>query len=156
MGLADELRAGRQPREAVDATSAWLRDNLVYEKGTTTVSTTASEVLTQRRGVCQDFVHLSLGLLRAQGIPARYASGYLYPLQDGEIGETVVGESHAWLEAWLGSWRAIDPTNGTDVAERHVLIARGRDYDDVPPLKGVYHGAPGVALGVEVELTRIA
>ena len=56
----------------------------------------------------------------------------------------------------MGSWQAIDPTNGTDVAERHVLIARGRDYDDVAPLKGVYHGAPGEALGVEVELTRIA
>jgi transglutaminase-like putative cysteine protease len=156
MDLAAELRAGRQPREAAGATSAWLRDNLQYEKGTTTVSTTASEVLAERRGVCQDFVHLSLGLLRAAGIPARYASGYLYPLEDGEIGATVVGESHAWFEVWLGSWQAFDPTNGTDVAERHVLVARGRDYDDVPPLKGVYHGAPGQALGVDVELTRIA
>lgn len=154
--LATELRGARQPRDAVEATCGWLRDNLVYEKGWTTVSTTSAEVLAQRRGVCQDFVHLGLGLLRAQGIPARYASGYLYPREDGEIGEAIVGESHAWFEVWLGSWQAFDPTNGADVAERHVLVGRGRDYDDVPPLKGIYHGAPGETLGVEVELTRVA
>jgi transglutaminase-like putative cysteine protease len=66
------------------------------------------------------------------------------------------GQSHAWLEAWVGDWHPVDPTSGSAVAERHVLVARGRDYADVAPLKGVYHGGPSHALTVEVELTRVA
>ena len=108
-----------------------------YETGTTSVSTTAVEVLRAGRGVCQDFAHLGIAVLRAAGIPARYASGYLYPDElGGEVGETHRGESHAWLEAWLGDWHPLDPTSGSAVAERHVLVARGRDYADVAPLEG--------------------
>ena len=93
-------------------------------------------------------------MLRAAGIPARYASGYLYPDElGGVVGEMHQGESHAWLEAWVGDWHPLDPTSGSAVAERHVLVARGRDYTDVAPLKGVYHGGPGHALDVAVELT---
>jgi transglutaminase-like putative cysteine protease len=92
------------------------------------------------------------------GLPARYVSGYLYPLaEDGEsrIGTTTTGESHAWVEFWCGDWVAADPTSLAEVGERHVVVARGRDYADVRPLSGVYHGAPAHSLGVAVELTRL-
>ena len=106
-------------------------------------------------GVCQDFVHLTLAVLRAMGIPARYTSGYLHPSPEADVGATVEGQSHAWLEAWPGDWQAVDPTNGGKVGERHVIVGRARDYADVSPLKGIYHGAPSTALGVSVELTRL-
>jgi transglutaminase-like putative cysteine protease len=80
----------------------------------------------------------------------------LYPEAAGDVGDTREGQSHAWLEAWAGDWHPIDPTSGADVAERHVLVARGRDYADVAPLKGVYHGGPSRGLAVTVELTRVA
>jgi transglutaminase-like putative cysteine protease len=89
------------------------------------------------------------------GIPARYTSGYLHPSPEADIGLTVEGQSHAWLEAWTGDWLAVDPTNGGKVGERHVIVARARDYADVSPLKGIYNGAPSTALGVSVELTRL-
>jgi transglutaminase-like putative cysteine protease len=144
------------PAAALTSLGEWLRGHVGYESGTTTVSTTAAEVLRAGRGVCQDYVHLGLAVLRAAGIPARYASGYLYPALGGDIGVTFEGESHAWLDAWVGDWHPVDPTSGAAVAERHVLVARGRDYTDVAPLKGVYHGGPGRALDVSVQLTRVA
>ena len=134
-----------------------MRDRVEYQTGTTSVSTTAIEALRAGRGVCQDYAHLGIAVLRAAGIPARYASGYLYPDELGAlVGEMHQGESHAWLEAWVGDWHPIDPTSGSPVAERHVLVARGRDYTDVAPLKGVYHGGPSHSLDVAVELTRVA
>ena len=134
----------------------WTQARLTYEVGATDVSTTASEALELGRGVCQDFVHLSLALLRTAGIPARYASGYLHPQTEAETGETVVGQSHAWLEAWAGDWQAFDPTNGAEVGHRHVLVARGRDYGDVVPLKGVFHGPSNASVDVHVAITRVA
>ena len=98
----------------------------------------------------------ALAVLRAAGIPARYVSGYLYPDGEGVVGRTHEGEGHAWLEAWIGDWFPIDPTSGAPVAERHVLVARGRDYADVTPLKGVYQGGPSRSLTVRVALTRVA
>ncbi len=95
-------------------------------------------------------------LLRAAGIPARYASGYLHPDVDATIDNAVTGQSHAWLEAWTGSWQRIDPTSGADVAERHVLVARGRDYSDVSPLRGVYNGPPAHSSDVRVTIRRVA
>ena len=95
-------------------------------------------------------------MLRSVGIPARYVSGYLYPRVDAAIGDTVAGQSHAWVEWWTGEWTGFDPTNGSSVDKGHVLVARGRDYGDVTPLKGVYHGAPSTELGVTVEITRLA
>ena len=86
----------------------------------------------------------------------RSVSGYLHPKVEAEVGETVEGQSHAWVEWWCGEWFGFDPTNGVPVGPRHVVVARGRDYDDVPPLRGVYHGAPSKHLGVTVEITRLA
>jgi transglutaminase-like putative cysteine protease len=155
--VAGRLRAAPTPAVALSMLGEWLRANVDYETGTTSVSTTAVEVVRAGRGVCQDYAHLGIAILRSARIPARYASGYLYPDElGGEIGETHRGESHAWLEAWVGDWHPLDPTSGSPVAERHVLVARGRDYTDVAPLKGVYHGGPSQSLDVTVELTRVA
>jgi len=128
-----------------------------YMSGVTGVATTAAEAWTGGKGVCQDIAHLALGALRSAGIPARYVSGYLHPRPDAAIGETVTGESHAWIE-WFcgGQWRGYDPTNLIDIGDRHVLVGRGRDYNDVPPLRGVYAGPFGSKLFVSVEITREA
>jgi transglutaminase-like putative cysteine protease len=149
-------RAGRSPAEACEAVGEWVRSHLQYEPGSTTVSSTALDAARHGRGVCQDFAHLTLALLRTLGIPARYVSGYLHPSPEAAVGTTVTGQSHAWVEAWLGDWVALDPTSGTPVAERHVIVGRARDYADVSPLKGIYHGGPATALAVTVELTRLA
>jgi transglutaminase-like putative cysteine protease len=154
--VARELRSEPTPAAALHALGEWLRANVEYRPGSTNVSTTAVEVLDARRGVCQDYVHLALAVLRSTGIPARYASGYLYPEVGGALGEAHEGQSHAWLDAWVGDWHPLDPTSGAPVAERHVLVARGRDYADVTPLKGVYQGGSSHALAVSVELTRVA
>jgi transglutaminase-like putative cysteine protease len=155
--LAANFAGAATPREAVEGVSAWVHDGMEYEKGSTTVTTTAPEALQARHGVCQDFAHLGLALVRSLGVPARYVSGYLHPSDaDAPIGEVTAGESHAWIETWLGEWVPLDPTSGETVGPRHVVVAHGRDYGDVPPLKGVYHGGPAQALDVKVELTRLA
>jgi transglutaminase-like putative cysteine protease len=83
-------------------------------------------------------------------------SGYLYPKASARPGDEVTGQSHAWVEYWTGAWAACDPTNRADVGEQHVVVAAGRDYADVPPLKGIYHGAPSSTMDVSVLLTRLA
>lgn len=153
---ARSLVAGLDPLEACRATVDWARSRLRYEAGTTTASTPGLEALAQGQGVCQDFAHVTSALLRAMGIPARYTSGYLHPDAGAAVGETVTGQSHAWVEAWVGDWVPLDPTNGQPVGERHVVVARARDYADVSPLHGIYHGGPAEALKVTVELTRRA
>jgi transglutaminase-like putative cysteine protease len=156
LAVAGRLRSEATPAAAVAAMGAWLGSNLEYQPGWTNVSTTATEVLRSGRGVCQDYVHLGLAFARACRIPARYASGYLFSSSTDTVGEAFAGQSHAWLEVWLGDWHPIDPTSGDDVAEKHVLVARGRDYGDVPPLKGVFQGGSSAKLAVSVELTRVA
>jgi transglutaminase-like putative cysteine protease len=149
------LAAGASPRETARAIADWVRDNVAYVPGSTGVQTSAQEAWELRKGVCQDIAHLTVGLLRSVGIPARYVSGYLHPRRDAQIGETVEGQSHAWVEWWCGGWEGYDPTNGVPTGPRHVVVARGRDYPDVPPLKGIYNGAPSSHLGVTVEVTRL-
>lgn len=153
---AGELIKDRTPAETCHAVGEWVRDRMRYERGATTVSSTALDALRQGRGVCQDFAHVALALLRSAGIPARYVSGYLYPAAGEALGATVEGQSHAWIEAWLGEWTPFDPTNGREVGERHVVVGRARDYADVAPLKGIFHGGPASALEVSVGLTRLA
>jgi transglutaminase-like putative cysteine protease len=106
--------------------------------------------------VCQDFAHLSLIILRSIGIPARYVSGYLYPDRDPGIGDTVDGQSHAWIQAWTGVWWDYDPTNDAEINEQYVSVGVGRDYSDVSPLKGIYSGEGATDLDVIVEITRLA
>jgi transglutaminase-like putative cysteine protease len=154
--LAAEWRAEhRMPHAAALVACERIRAEVAYEPGTTGVQTDAVHAWRQRSGVCQDISHLAAGLLRAMGIPARYVSGYLHPDSGATIGEPTIGQSHAWVEWWAGEWVGFDPTNGIPVGERHVVVGRGRDYADVPPLKGVFSGAPHVGQRVEVELTRL-
>jgi transglutaminase-like putative cysteine protease len=143
------------PRAAARAACEWVREQLEYVPGATGVHTGAREAWRARKGVCQDISHVAVGLIRAMGIPARYVSGYLHPTVDAVAGEPVVGQSHAWVEWWDGGWTSFDPTNGVPAGERHVVVGRGRDYGDVSPLKGVYAGPASLALGVEVEITRV-
>jgi transglutaminase-like putative cysteine protease len=144
------------PDEAAEAISARVRGRVAYMPGATGVRTDAQEAWDKGQGVCQDMAHVTVALLRAAGLPARYVSGYLHPNADADPGTTAVGQSHAWVEYWAGDWRPLDPTSGVAVGERHVVVARGRDYNDVPPLKGVYRGAPEAATNVTVEVTRLA
>jgi transglutaminase-like putative cysteine protease len=132
-----------------------IGESVEYMQGVTGVHTTAAEAWAHRKGVCQDIAHLALGALRSVGIPARYVSGYLHPRPDAAVGETITGESHAWVEWFCGDgWRGFDPTNQIDIGDRHVTVGRGRDYNDVPPLRGVYAGPFKSSLFVTVEITR--
>lgn len=144
------------PRETVDAVLGWTDDMVAYEPGSTSVHTSAPEVVAAGCGVCQDRAHVALALLRRLGIPARYVSGYLHPHVEPSVGETVDGQSHAWIEVWTGGWWEVDPTNGGVVDRRHVLVARGRDYGDVAPLKGIYAGSAEHAMAPVVSVTRQA
>jgi transglutaminase-like putative cysteine protease len=153
--VVDDVRdAG--PVETAAEIASRVRERVGYMPGATGVRTNAQEAWDQGQGVCQDLAHVTIALLRAAGLPARYVSGYLHPDPDAEPRQTAVGESHAWVEYWAGEWQPCDPTSGAPVRERHVVVARGRDYADVPPLKGIYHGAPASAQAVTVEVTRLA
>ncbi|MEG3616651.1 MULTISPECIES: transglutaminase family protein [Isoptericola] len=154
--LALEAAGGLDPGPAAEAVCLAVRDRLEYVPGVTTVHTPAADAWASREGVCQDMAHLGIGALRSLGIPARYVSGYLHPQADAEIGVPETGESHAWLEWWVGQWVAYDPTNRRYAGEDHVVVGRGRQYGDVPPLKGVYAGPGASELDVTVEITRLA
>ena len=153
--LAAEI-AGRSSEPCVAALeiAATIGDAMQYVQGVTGVHSTAKDAWADKRGVCQDITHIVLGALRSVGIPARYVSGYLHPVADAEIGQTIAGESHAWVEWYCGEWRGYDPTNLIDIGGRHVTVGRGRDYNDVAPLRGVYAGPFGSQLFVKVEITR--
>ena len=153
--IAASLRAAAAtPAAAAEAAVGWVHDNVTYRPGATGVHSTASEVLRDRYGVCQDLSHLSLALMRRMGIPSWYVSGYLHPDADAEIDEPVVGESHAWVAAWTGSVWPLDPTSLAEVNERHLRVAAGRHYMDVPPFRGVYAGHANQSLAARVEITR--
>ncbi|WP_446225007.1 transglutaminase family protein [Nocardia sp. IBHARD005] len=154
--VARQLSRGEEPAKAVVRTAEWVHKEMDYIAGTTSVHTSALQAFAERRGVCQDYAHLTLVLLRSMGIPSRYVSGYLHPKAGAEIGETVAGQSHAWIEAWTGQWWGYDPTNNLAVNEQHVSVGVGRDYADVPPLKGVFSGGGSTDLEVVVEVTRLA
>lgn len=155
--LAESIAAAHSPADAARLISDAVHDALTYVVGATEVQTTAAEAWAARSGVCQDYAHLVVGALRHVGMPARYVSGYLHPASVPEIGDTAQGESHAWVEWWLGEWTAYDPTNAAVVAERHVMIGTGRDYTDIPPIKGIVAGPHRTTgLTVTVELTRLA
>ena len=154
--VAKKIAKSRQPAEAVVAAGHWVRGELEYLPGTTSVHSSGLDALNEGKGVCQDFVHLSLMLLRAMGIPAHYVSGYLHPKHNAVVGDTVEGRSHAWIQAWTGGWWSYDPTNETEISEQYVGVGAGRDYTDVPPLKGIYSGQGATDLDVVVEVTRLA
>jgi len=151
--LALSLRASR-PLETAQRIMEHTHESLRYVRGVTSVHTSANEAFADGAGVCQDFAHLALAMTKAVGLPSRYVSGYFHPEVKATIGEEITGESHAWIEVWTGSWWGYDPTNDCPVGERHVAIGRGRDYSDVPPVKGIYAGNAEHTMHVSVRITR--
>jgi transglutaminase-like putative cysteine protease len=132
-----------------------IHDEFQFDSGATSITTPATRVLAERRGVCQDFAHLQIGCLRSLGVPARYVSGYL--LTDPPVGQPrLVGAdaSHAWLSVWcpVNGWVDLDPTNAVLPDTRHVTIGWGRDYGDVSPLHGVVLGGGAHELYVAVSV----
>jgi transglutaminase-like putative cysteine protease len=144
------------PIETAEEIAARVRSHVRYMTGATGVRTNAQEAWDRGQGVCQDMAHATVALFREAGLPARYVSGYLHADPSAEPGSTIAGQSHAWAEYWAGSWLPVDPTSGAEVRDRHVVVGRGRDYADVSPMKGIYHGTPASTMRVTVEVTRLA
>jgi transglutaminase-like putative cysteine protease len=140
--------------DAIQHLSEMIHRDYTYQAGVTDVTTSIEEIVAGRQGVCQDFAHLLLGLCRSIGIPARYASGYIVERDQsgGNAPSRGVGASHAWVEAFTPThgWRGFDPTNNLVANEYYVKIAIGRDYSDVPPTRGTYHGGPTESMSVAV------
>lgn len=156
---AESLLPGRPIGEAATDLMHRINSDFAYDKTATTVTSTLEDVMEKRAGVCQDFAHLTLACLRTHGLAARYVSGYL-ATQPPPGKERVFGAdaTHAWAAVWLagGGWLAIDPTNDQWVNDRYVTLAWGRDYGDVPPVKGViFTEAKTSSLNVEVDVAPI-
>jgi transglutaminase-like putative cysteine protease len=153
--LSRELRLDRthDPLTAVRRLNSSVFEALDYVPRSTRVDSTIDEVLKRRAGVCQDFAHVMIGLVRLAGIPCRYVSGYLSP--NPQRDRSAEGATHAWVEAWLPSlgWIGFDPANNATAAERHVRVAVGRDYADVPPTRGVFKGPAASELAVSVTVS---
>lgn len=147
--------ASARPAVFVDEVMRLIHDEVDYVTGSTDVAGHAADAWLKRAGVCQDLAHLALGALRDVGIPARYVSGYVLPDPDVPVGDTVTGESHAWVEWWDGLWLAFDPTNLLVPSDQHIEVAHGRDYADVAPLTGVFTGGSTTGMFVEVDITRL-
>ncbi len=137
--------------QTVEAASEYIFKYFKYIKGITTVETTVDEVLEQRAGVCQDFAHVLLQILRTIGVPCRYVSGYICPNKNGMRGE---GATHAWVEAFIPNfgWAGIDPTNNVWVANTHVVLAIGKNFNDCSPVKGTFKGPAYQKLSVYVSI----
>ncbi len=149
----DVCRRG-DPLTMVCAISAGLYSTLDYVPRSTRVDSPIDEALRDRRGVCQDFAHIMIALLRSIRIPARYVSGYLYHrVEDRD--RSAEGATHAWVEAFLPElgWVGFDPTNRLLAGERHIRTAIGRDYADVPPTKGIFRGKSASELSVAVRVS---
>ena len=141
----------------VQAAASLIHDRFKYQPGATHVNSSIVDCLSRKAGVCQDFSHLLLAMLRSRGFPARYVSGYLVPrpqMDEQGMVESVIGgqASHAWAEVLIPGmgWIGLDPTVGRFVDHQHIRIAYGRDYGDVPPVRGVYKGHAGQILSVDV------
>ncbi|HET9103004.1 MAG TPA: transglutaminase family protein [Solirubrobacteraceae bacterium] len=157
--------AASNPLAMVLLISELIPDSFEYRRGATYVDSRIADLLEAGAGVCQDFVHMGLCLLRHHGIAARYVSGYLFAGDDNGARESVEVDTHAWLEALLPSgpahpggepvWVGVDPTNRVLAGETHVKIGHGRHYADVPPIKGVYRGAATAHLDASVTMTRL-
>jgi len=154
-----ERESGGNVAGFVRAAATLVHARFRYEKGATHVHSSIFDVLETRAGVCQDFAHLLLAVVRMRGIPGRYVSGYLVPRRTAEPGasvEEVVGgqASHAWTEVFLpgAGWVGLDPTLGHPTTIQHVRVAYGRDYGDVAPVRGIYKGHAGQRLSVDVRV----
>ncbi len=179
--LTLKLLPKRRPfGEAMLALNDYVYKNYKYEPGSTTVGTPVIEVINKKCGVCQDFAHLMISIIRAAGLPARYVSGYVETDEQAVASEAALeaarrqsgnggmndrsrqlrggAASHAWVEVFSpsGHWVGLDPTNNILEGERHVQIGVGRDYSDVPPMRGVFKGARQQFLSVRVAVSRLS
>lgn len=129
-----------------------IYEGFEYTPKSTAVDSPIDVALRSRKGVCQDFAHIMIALLRPLGIPCRYVSGYVVPMEFTQERLAAGLATHAWVEALVPNWGWVgfDPTNNKLVAERHIRCAVGRDYADVPPTKGVYRGGARGELSVHV------
>jgi transglutaminase-like putative cysteine protease len=147
-----ELGAANLPvHDAALACNSYVFTNFQYQKGITTIQTTVDEILTHRSGVCQDFAHVLLQMLRTLGVPARYVSGYICPNKSGLRGE---GATHAWVEYFLPEmgWIGLDPTNNIIVKGRHVKLGTGYSFTDCSPVKGTFKGIAKQTLSIFVSV----
>jgi transglutaminase-like putative cysteine protease len=138
--ICDEVYGETRPvAEVIGECCAYVYNNFTYSKGITTIETTVDEILEHQSGVCQDFAHLLLQILRTMEIPSRYVSGYICPHKNGMRGE---GATHAWVEAWIPGygWAGVDPTNNIWVTNTHVKLAVGRNFTDCSVVKGTFKG----------------
>jgi len=151
-----DLRRRENPLELLEELNAALYEHFEYAPNSTQVDSPIDHALEEQRGVCQDFAHIMIALVRQLKIPCRYVSGYLYH-QDKCHDRSPAGATHAWVEAYLGElgWLAFDPTNNLPGCERHIRVAVGRDYADVPPTRGVHKGEAESELSVRVSVLPV-
>ena len=171
--LADFIRkhgiaSTDDPLASLQQLNKTLFECLQYKPGSTTVASTVEHILTTGQGVCQDYAHLMIAIVRQWGIPARYVSGYLYTVEEAQNADThsqlqqqvrqaTSNATHAWVECKLPTlgWVGFDPTNGSNNDTRHVCVAVGRDYSDVPPTRGMLQGGGNAKLEVNVVMQRV-
>ncbi len=135
--------------------SRYIHEQFSYDRVATSVRTIVDEALTHRGGVCQDFAHVMIAVLRSAGIPARYVSGYIFRGESNVLGAEA---SHAWCEAYLPpyGWIGFDPTNDLIINDHFVKVAFGRDYRDVSPVRGIYRGSKRSEMSVNVAMDILA
>jgi transglutaminase-like putative cysteine protease len=150
--IASERNLSRSPLDVAKHFSEYIYQNFEYRKGITTVETTLDEIWKLKSGVCQDFAHMLLAMLRLMNIPGRYVSGYVCPNKPGMRGE---GATHAWVEAYIPfyGWLGLDPTNDCIANETHVRLAVGKNFTDCSPVKGTYRGTSNHTLDVTVSVS---
>lgn len=155
---APSFPPGRPLVEAVLELSARIHADLAFDAEATSVGTPLAHVFALRRGVCQDFAHVGIACLRAMGLAARYVSGYIRTLPPpGKVKLVGADASHAWLSVFIPGWGwlDVDPTNNTLAGEDHIVVAWGRDFDDVSPLKGVVLGGGDHEVHVGVDVSEL-
>lgn len=153
---AQSFAPDRPVLEALLELNQRIHADFRFRAGVTTLATPVSAIVARREGVCQDFTHLMIAALRGLGLPARYVSGYIrtYP-QPGMTRRLGADQSHAWVGCWLGAehgWVDLDPTNGLVVRDEHVVVAWGRDYSDITPIRGMILGGGEHTMSVRVDL----
>lgn len=143
------------PMEFLESLEQRLSETITYKPGRTTIDSTVEEVLTHREGVCQDISQLMIAIARSWGIPARYVSGYLYDTP-GDSNRFAEDATHAWVECLLPhiGWRSFDPTNPGGLEDSRIIVGYGRDYRDVPPIKGITVGEGEAEMDVDVVVVR--
>ncbi|MDH3754531.1 MAG: transglutaminase family protein [Acidimicrobiia bacterium] len=147
----------------IDAVVDAVNHLLTYESGSTDIGISLPDLISGGKGVCQDYAHLALAMLRSAGVPARYVSGYLFAADETapegtDESDVVRVQTHAWVEAAVPGhgWYAVDPTNCQPVGDHHVVIGHGRDYDDVAPVRGVFVGSVTPEVDAEVVIERMS